>query len=62
MADDSVYVIINGSLFDGWVSVDVDLKFDAASNEATVVITERPRDPFPVRLNDTAQVIIGGEP
>ena len=58
----TVTVMINGAPFGFWTTASINIQFDTASNEATVSMSERPRDPLPVRLNDPAVVLIDGEP
>ena len=58
----SVIVMIGGSPFTGWTKVSANLDFGKAANEATVTMTAKPADPFPVALNDVAVVMFDGVP
>lgn len=62
MAGDSVIVMFNGTPYWGWKSVKTKTDFDQATGEGTVVISEQPGNPLPVKQGDSAVLIIAGVP
>ena len=59
---DQIDVIIDGQAFLGWLTVDIDLKFEAGSNECKLTMSAKPQGGLPFSKGSTLQVIIDGVP
>lgn len=58
----SATVLLNGAPFAGWLALQVTQSFDQASGVCTLRMSPQPGNPLPVKLGDTAQVILAGQP
>ena len=61
MSDD-VLVIIDGQPFEGWLTIDIDLKFEAGANECKLTMSEKPQGGLPFQKGSSLQIIIDGRP